>query len=88
MTDTTNRVLSIDEVMALPNEQEVYTEEREGSRYYSAHTDGYGVKESISRSESDRTSYGTEWRVWSLPKPPTPEEIEANPWRKEGEASE
>ena len=79
-----NRVLTLAEALALGDDQEVYTEERDTSKYHSFHSDGYGVKHSI--NTFDRESYGQEWRVWLLPNPPTPEELAANPWPEEPDA--
>mgnify|MGYP001248689731 CR=1 FL=1 len=99
MTDTTNRVLSLDEVMALEEGARVWVEVADDQQedwagvhavipgeflrvrlrdIMGAHFDPEGMPEQV----------GTVYRVWSLPQPPTAEELERWPWHKEGEASE
>lgn len=99
MTDTANRVLSLAEVMALEEGARVWVEEHQRSEFESGigktHTLIWGEKAVMTPDLEGWYSLtdpfpggvmGKDYRVWSLPQPPTPEEIEANPWRKEGEA--
>ena len=89
MTNATNRVLSIDEVMALPEGARVRYEENQKFWRALCRTMPFCP---LTKHDLDYLAppnydgYGTYWRVWSLPQPPTPEEIEANPWTK-GEAN-
>lgn len=100
MTDTANRVLSLDEVMALEEGARVWVEMSRKS-YFKSQAHRFSAAESRSIVEIREPRLidmsggwfpitaewvNDEYRVWSLPQPPTPEEIEANPWRKEGEA--
>jgi hypothetical protein len=90
MTDTTNRVLSLAEVMALEEGRAVYTEERDGTvveskvrtrrgsllvgadgRYYDIDCHNWDLDVAWERIDV---------RVWSLPQPPTHEEMEKWPW--------
>ena len=96
MTDTANRVLSLEEVLALPHETQVWVQYKSLERISMVQTvkrfDGY-VDLAYGKNKTWVPAwfperYGVEYRVWSLPQPPTPQEIAANPWRKEGEASE
>jgi hypothetical protein len=95
MTDTANRVLSLAEVMELEEGARVWVERPIDSIFVDgAHQVkkwGYIglVLEDCNGyfwNPAYVTDFGRRYRVWSLPQPPTPEEIEANPWRKEGEA--
>lgn len=114
MTDTTNRVLSLAEVMALEEGARVWVEHRKGGKPIAddgIHDVALGVEFFEAQSgdmmtypfilidrpsgefwpiddDYHETYFGVSYRVWSLPQPPTPEEMERNPWRKEGEASE
>lgn len=83
-----NRVLSLDEVLALPEGARVWVEESPKSYLASREC----VKhDSILECESgcyydltERNWYmfdgHIDVRVWSLPQPPTPDELAANPW--------
>ena len=92
-----NRVLMLAEVLALEEGREVWVEVRRDSDYASGtHTFSPAEKRSVREIQEPRLidisggwyPIGAEWiddeyRVWSLPQPPTPGEIAANPWREE-----
>lgn len=97
MTDTANRVLSLAEVMALEEGARVWVEdatcERLSNEYIAEHNHFNGdhiIDICLRNGECYWTIEGLrtldDVRVWSLPQPPTPDEIEANPWSK-GEAN-
>ena len=96
MTDTTNRVLSLPEVLALPDGEWVYIEINPDAGVLRDMFSGvYTLRNGMLRDNvCDVFTPGGpghlagNFRVWALPQPPTPQESEANPWRKEGEASE
>jgi geranylgeranyl pyrophosphate synthase len=85
-------------VMALNKDAQVYVEATEESHrktgvYYwyadcSALISAGDHDEFIMFARNFGNRLGKLFRVWSLPQPPTQEEMDANPWRKEGEASE
>ena len=88
MTDTANRVLSLDEVMALPHETQVWVQYKSLERISMVQTvkrfDGY-VDLAYGKNKTWVPAwfperYGVEYRVWSLPQPPTQEEMEKWPW--------
>lgn len=98
MTDTANRVLSLAEVMALEEGARVWVEDATyeflSSECVVEHNHFNGdhiIDICLRHGECYWTIEGLrtlcDVRVWSLPQPPTPEEIEANPWRKEGEVN-
>lgn len=99
MTDTANRVLSLEEVLALPDGARVWVEHGSGLRWnkdqaYTAlrgtsakmdslllQSDNGGGKYTLKCGDTIiMDGYGNWFRVWSLPQPPTPEEMDANPW--------
>lgn len=83
-----NRVLTLDEVQALPEGAEVYAEERSDLGVES----GVRKREGYRLMDEDGCGYNLrsdEWylfsgrvdvRIWSLPQPPTEAELAANPW--------
>ena len=101
MTDTANRVLSLDEVMALEEGARVWVELYPGILYGCAKEFEFSglhvMRRGMLRNESDEACRlnpsgpghrAGNFRVWQLPKAPTKKERKRNPWRKEGEASE
>lgn len=89
-----NRVLTPDEVLALPEGAQVYGEEREGSylngclhrREGNKMTDHTGWYYDISDPSWAEFNGRIETRFWILPQPPTPEELASNPWPEEPDA--
>lgn len=87
-----NTVLTLEQVLALP----------EGARVWVEHSRGYGESHTCAKmtkwcgcdvalmdedgvcwridTHIPETAFGKLYRVWSLPQPPTPEEVDANPW--------
>ena len=95
-----NRVLSLDEVLALPD----------GARVWVESAISYSVQHAVCRGYCDAREFngddevhefvlvndfhkywpieldevdvyfGRDYRVWSLPQPPTPDELMDNPW--------
>lgn len=91
MTDTANRVLSLAEVMALEEGRRVWVEDAtyeflsgecvvEHNHFNGDHIIDICLRhgECYWTIEGLRTLYDV--RVWSLPQPPTHEELNANPW--------
>lgn len=72
-----NRILTLAEVLALPEGGGVVLEVR-GGHIYRAKRLPIEVSGSIPKL------YGIEWRAWSLPQPPTEGELAANPWPEGG----
>lgn len=92
---TENRVLSLDEALALEEGREVWVEaDRFTSGIYSLRRDYYDPHHKLTLGVALVTNedfsytldgkygddYGVWFRVWSLPQEPTPEELAANPW--------
>lgn len=94
-----NRVLTLDEVLALPEGTRVWVELSRKSYYKSqVHTFSIAENRSIAEIREPRLIdmsggwfpvsgewVNDEYRVWSLPVAPTPEELARWPWGKEGE---
>ena len=89
MTDTQNRVLTMAEVLALPEGARVWVEARYDCRFDSEHFKGKkdGNNDVLRRVDNPdkgcwlKNHYVNEtFRVWSLPQPPTQEEMEKWPW--------
>jgi len=91
---TANRVLTLQEVLALPEGARVWVEERygggRGGEHFRAKKDGDA--DVLRRADNPDNGcwlkepfFGDYWRVWSLPVAPTEEELRGNPWTKEGE---
>ena len=94
---TENRVLTLAEVLALEDGGEVWVEMSRKSYFKSqVHTFSAAENRSIAELREPRLidmsggwfPINAEWvndeyRVWSLPQPPTPEEQAANPWEEE-----
>ena len=88
-----NRVLTLDEVMGIPGGEKVWFEAKEGTnRTSGVYRAMSGVKALICLEDKDefvilstvfRNVLDKCGRVWSLPQPPTPGEIAANPWRED-----
>lgn len=87
-----NRILTLEEVLALPDGARVWVEghfeHRFDGVYFRAKKDG---SENVLRDVNNPDSgcwlmpqyVGTYIRVWSLPQPPTAEERAATPWMEE-----
>lgn len=100
MADTTNRVLSLAEVMALEEGARVWVEMSRKS-YFKSQVHHFSAVESRSTAEIREPRLidvsggwfpisaewvNDEYRVWSLPQPPTQEEMEKWPWEvRDGE---
>ena len=70
-----NRVLTLEEVLALVCDQHVYYEEN--PKFWNF---GDSRAAQASNLVVICDGYGTHWRVWFLPQPPTPAELLSNPW--------
>jgi len=85
-----NRVMTRNEVLALPKGAMVYGEERREngvvpSMIYKSETDGIMRGEvrgfyNLSEKDWDIFNGKVDVRFWLLPQPPTPKELAANPW--------
>jgi len=79
-----NRVLTLDEVLALGDGAEVWVEMRTSNRFDGAHIKRHTTLENdmgdIEICDESRRTFEKRWRVWSLPQPPTHAELAANPW--------
>ena len=87
-----NRVLTLEQVKALPEGARVHLECRYAPRWDEVVTWRCNCGDNVlagSRCDTDlndielQHGYGTHWRVWSLPVAPTPDELAAWPWEKE-----
>jgi hypothetical protein len=82
-----NRVLTLADVLALPEGAKVWVEVRNDSYYSGIH---FRNKGKLVDSKGKFTiggpgHVGGSFRVWSLPQPPTDEELAANPWTEGGQ---
>ena len=85
-----NRVLTLSEVLALPEETEVWTDYRNArwnipvfDGVYTVHGEriwGERGDNNDPKNDAPTNYFGGMYRVWSLPQPPTPDELAANPW--------
>jgi hypothetical protein len=83
-----NRVLTLDEALALPDDESVWIEHVNGKRSHCGlHVkrwgnefwgDGLSTEDGFYRLDGKYPD--GRWRVWSLPQPPTPAELLSNPW--------
>jgi len=89
-----NRVLTLAEVLALPEGARVWVEERygggRGGEHFRAKKDGDAdVLRRVDNPDNGcwlkEPFFGDYWRVWHLPVAPTEDELRGNPWGKEGE---
>ena len=93
-----NRVLTLDEVLGLEDGRKVWVEDHDypslGGKHISkrGHQDGgkhidfcliQGKEYWPIGDEFEQLLSNHEVRVWSLPQPPTPDEIATNPWERE-----
>ena len=90
-----NRVLTLVEVLALPDGARVWVEDAHNERYGGEH---FKVMLDNGKSALRRTDqptinarflqypyFGTNYRIWHLPVAPTEDELRGNPWGEEGE---
>ena len=96
MTDTANRVLDLAEVMALEEGARVWVDNQVAWEHYdgihvvnrNAPERAWLINERLGGGwpESSYREHLNVWfRVWSLPQPPTHEELNANPWEVQDE---
>lgn len=85
-----NRVLTLDELLALPEGARAYGEERDGFVIHSdLYTNAGGLMQSDTQGfydlaepdwDKDGSFKRVDVRFWALPQPPTPDELASNPW--------
>lgn len=89
---TANHVLSLAEVLALPEGARVWVEERGGYLQSEVHVrvgdllvGASGMWYDPTKPDWNTFDTPVECRVWHLPVAPTEDELRGNPWGKEGE---